>query len=903
MAVLLSARRRVVGRDRIIESVWGDHLPNDPRNTLQHYISRLRRVLGPGPGGAEVIRRVGEGYVLSPGHEEVDADRFNSGVTAAREARRTGRPEEAERLLTRAIGEWRGRPYENLHIDALSVDIRELEEAWLDASEDLADVRLALGRHRECVPELERLVAEHPIRERFWGQLMTALYRSGRQAEALRAYQRCRRHLVESLGIFPGEDLRILEERMLTGEPLPDPMGDSTPLVHVNPVGELPTPPNRFIGRADVLDALRSTISGSEVTTVLGASGAGKTRLAIEVGSRAERDFADGVIFVSLDGLTSARRVAQVVAATVGLREDPRRLLPEALADHLAPLDALVILDGCDRVTDGCVDLLTRFRGRRSRVVFLATSSVVLGLAGETRFDVGPLGNNSTQYPGSDGIDLFVERARLVMPGWVPRRPEIDTVGEIVGALDGSPLAIELAAARLDVRSLDDIATDLGAGSSGKGHLLSTTELSAPSEVAEWSIGRMSGQEIRIYESLAVFAQGFDLEAATRVTQVHPGGMDLAGCLARLARRSLIRVDRSADGVRYVMPAALRGIVWDRFLDRDDSSRLRRSHADWFAQLAGRAEVELRGPDLSRWVHVLTNERSNLHAALDWCQQSGETETLRRLTAGLCRFWDWAGRLSDATYWVSRALEGRSGPDSEATTWILVWSSYFLIEAGDLEAALARTAEAIASAEISGDPDQLTAAWGNRGIVLRRRGELAHAVEAGRNALHAGGSEAGAWFQAWAVSALGATQHQAGLNGEARANAERSLRGFRLLGDHASEAWSLDLLARTALTEGDLRRAEEHARHALLKAHLLGARRTLAATLRTLALIGQQRGDLRWAVSLTSAAHAMVDQGAVSHLGAGSGIASVAARQLTPGEYTTAWERGRTLDLDAILTP
>ncbi|VAV91514.1 hypothetical protein MNBD_ACTINO02-2686, partial [hydrothermal vent metagenome] len=232
-AMLLINRGTLVARDRIIEAVWGENLPADPANTLQHYVSRLRSILGPvaGTGASRLIERVDGGYRLTVPAAWVDADRFHLALGDATTARRRGSVGEAETLLTGGLDEWRGEPFEDLtYCEFLQEDIRRLAENRLDAYEELFDARLALGRHRESVEELAGLANRHYLRERFWQQLMLALYRSGRQAEALRAYQEARRRLGQELGIDPGPELNMLEERILLADPDLQLVETSTPL-------------------------------------------------------------------------------------------------------------------------------------------------------------------------------------------------------------------------------------------------------------------------------------------------------------------------------------------------------------------------------------------------------------------------------------------------------------------------------------------------------------------------------------------------------------------------------------------------------------------------------------------------------------------------------------------------
>ncbi len=467
LALLLLSANEVVSSDRLIEALWGEHSPESGRTALQVRVSQLRKALGEA-GGLVVTRP--PGYVLRVDAGQVDLARFERFVDEAD----AGPPSVAASKLREALALWRGPALADLAFESFAQPaVARLEELRLGAIEKRIDADLALGRHAALVGELEALTAVHPLRERVRAQLMLALYRCGRQADALAVYQSARRELVEELGLEPSPSLRELEQSILRQDPAlePAPLArhpladqpiDVSPRV-LEPRHNLPARASSFVGRERELRVLQGLLSHTRALTLVGAGGVGKTRLALELAELVLEGWGDGVWFVDLAPLADPALVAGKVASVFAVPEAPERSVSESVVDALRSRELMVILDNCEHVIDSAAILAGQFVVACPRVAIVSTSREPLRIAGEQVYRVPSLslpaadGRDVARMADSEAVRLFVDRARRQRPDFALDSENCSAVARLCRRLDGIPLAIELAAARLRAMSVDEI--------------------------------------------------------------------------------------------------------------------------------------------------------------------------------------------------------------------------------------------------------------------------------------------------------------------------------------------------------------------------------------------------------------------------------------------------------------
>ncbi|OEV21006.1 AfsR family transcriptional regulator, partial [Streptomyces nanshensis] len=668
LADLLAHDGGPVSADRLIHDLWGDAPPGKPAGALQAKVSQLRRVIG-----RDRVERRPAGYRLrfDEGGDEVDAVRFRALVTEARPVRDPGA---RAALLTEALELWRGPAYADFADGPfVRAAAQRLAEQRLSVLEEQAEARLEAGDHALLAGELADLVARHPLRERLRTALMRALYAAGRQSEALTSYEDLRTRLAEELGVDPSPELAALHQALLRQEPglrtetppapttrassatttptrNQDPAQHQAPARHQTapapapPSTNLPVPLTSLVGRRQALDDLARLLSEARLVTLTGPGGVGKTRLAVAAAT-ADRDgarsgeLADGAWFVEFSGLrtgTSAD-LAQVVAATLGIRDDaPRPLpgtgpatpsLPHRLAAALRDRRTLLVLDNCEHVVDAAAELTELLLRTAPGLRVLATGQEPLGLAGEAVFLVEPL-------QPADAVRMFMERAAAATPGFPrdpegPDEPERRAVDEICRRLDGIPLALELAATRVRALGVRELAARLH----DRFRVLTFGQRGAPARqqtlraVIDWSWELLSAPERIVLRRLAAHTDGCDLAAAEAVCAGDGVARDEVLDLGtRLVDRSLVVVADGPTGPRYRLLESVAAYATERLHEMEDLTAVRDRHLLHYRALAEYAEPELRGAGQRPWLARLDAEAGNLRTALD--------EAVRRAGAG-----------------------------------------------------------------------------------------------------------------------------------------------------------------------------------------------------------------------------------------------------------------------------
>jgi predicted ATPase/DNA-binding SARP family transcriptional activator len=906
LGLLLVHAGEVVSYDRVVEDLWDGDLPATARHTLQGYVHRLRHMLG---ADAWRLTTRPPGYQLKVSTGELDAQRFQDLATAGRRALVRDDPQAAADQLAVGLGLWRGPLLADLdEVAALEPERARLEALRLTALEDRIEADLALGGHGGLVSELEALLADHPYRERLWGQLMLALYRSGRQADALQAFHRARRVLDEELGIEPSRWLRRRQEQILLQDAA---LEGSDPTPPPRPQQNLPAQRSSFVGRRRELAELQGLLQTRRLVCVTGPPGSGKTRLAVEVAASLLEAFPHGAWFVSLAEVADPELVRSAVATALAIPELPERPAAQALTDHLRSRRLLLVLDNFEHLLPAAVrvaELLDAAPG----LGVLATSRTPLRLSGEQEYPLAPLplprpDELAADPGGNDALALFADRASAVDPHFVLGADNAPLIAEVVARLDGLPLAIELAAARLRLFPLQELTRRLSPAIRllTGGPVDHAARQRTLRDAIAWSDQLLGSADRALLRRLGVFQGGFTLEAAEAVAQ-GPPVTDIVAGLATLVEANLLGRPVEPGQPRFSMLETIREYALEQLRVAGEDDEIGGRHASFYAALVERAEPKLTGADQARWLDQLEAEHANLQATLRWASQTGDTEMALLLAARLWRFWQLRGHFADGRRWLQEVLAAE-GSASMARAEALIGLAGLCYWQGDWDAAEAAYRQARELA--TGLDDwwlELEALFGLAFTLACHRGDLQAAapIEQQFQVLIAEHPEPLAIGLGLATSQM--MRLFAGDLDGSRAYGEQCLAGTRALGERWYESQILRTLALTSMLQGRYQQAEDELRECLDVALELG---DMAGVAIDLDRLGQT------AVALGHPERAVVVAGAASRLreslGGGLTVESgrwetehprdAARRLLADSDIDRAWAQGRAMSLEDAL--
>jgi predicted ATPase/DNA-binding SARP family transcriptional activator len=663
LALLALHRGQPVGTDRLIDQLWDDGQSANPANALQAQIGQLRRTLG-----AAAIVTSEAGYALAVDPVDVDTFRFEQLVSTGRRLLEEGEADQAATTLGQALSLRRGEPLaEFAYAGFADAERAHLDELRLVACEAKAEAELAVGRHAELVGELDALCREHPLRERLWVLRITALYRAGRQADALRAFSEIRGRLVDELGIDPGVSLQALEARVLAQDPT---LSSSQP-AQPHPVAAPPTPTtatagagnlrerlSSFVGRDAELDQLKETVRRSRLVTLVGPGGVGKTRLALEAAASLREEHHDGAWLVELASVAKPEGVTPAVAGALGAAAsatggaEPPGTTLELVLSHLAGRSLVVVLDNCEHVIDQAAALAETLVGAVPGLRLVVTSREPLGIRGEVLVPVAGLA-----VPAA--VELFIDRARAVQPDFGTERQTDEVISSICRRLDGLPLAVELAAARLRALPLAAIADRLD----DRFRLLTGgARTTLPRQqtlraVVDWSYDLLFEDERRLFVRLSVFAGGCELDAIEAICADDPvPAPEILDTLSRLVDKSLVTVDVTATTARYSQLQTLWQYARQRLSDSGEMDDIQERHARWYLDLAEEGRPGLRGSAGIEWRTRLETELDNLRAALDWFIGCQDAPGALALAGSVAYLWFLRADFHEGYRWSSDAL-------------------------------------------------------------------------------------------------------------------------------------------------------------------------------------------------------------------------------------------------------
>jgi predicted ATPase/DNA-binding SARP family transcriptional activator len=788
LAALLLHANRPVRPERLLDQIWGDAQPS--QNTVHVHVSQLRKQLG------DALQHEDAGYVLQVDDGALDLQRFEALLS---QARSSSDQAQALALLDDALALWRGPALADAELGgSASAEPARLEELRLAAMETRMDALLAVGRHAELVTQLEALVVEHPLRERLRAQQMLALYRSGRQSEALEVYRDASRMLRDELGIEPGVELQRLERAILEHADELDPRAPPAP----EPV-RLPAAPTPLVGRERELEEIVTLVRRDDVrlVTFTGPGGIGKTRLALESAHRLAEE-SGGAAFVPLAGVADASLIASAIAQALDVRVRAGDSAEDVVVEHLGPRRLLLVVDNMEQLLDGA-SLLSRLMSAAPGLKVLVTSRSVLRLTGEHEVVVPPL---------AAAEELFRVRA-----GEIAATEANDAaIAEICTRLEGLPLAIELAAAR--VRLLPPPA--LLARLESRLDILTTGTRDAPERqrtmrgAIDWSYRLLDPEEQALFARLCVFVDGADLDAVESVC----GEVATLDALASLVDKSLLR-QHGAERPRFAMLEVLREFALEQLRATGEEDAVRGRHARHFRALVDEAEVPLSGPEQGWWLDRLETDHANLRAAIAYAQGSRDGETAVRLAAGMRRFWYVHGHAEEGLRVLESVLADAPDASPLERSKALNGAGMLASARGDYAAARRFLEESLSVAEQLGDQQRM-------GVASSNLGNLA------------------LYEERW---------------DEARARYERALELYRGVSPRDAGI-TLENLGLVAAAAGDLDSAETLLDEAIAVSVEHEAPREVASARRDLAWVSLARGDLERARELLVSAAATFDE-------------------------------------------
>jgi predicted ATPase/DNA-binding SARP family transcriptional activator len=865
LAVLALHPGELVSADRLIDAVWGDQPPATAPNALQAHVSYLRRAFG---NGKAIISRP-PGYQLGQAAGGTD---LQAAQRLIDQAQATEAPHHATALLRASLALWRGPSLDDVRdIDYLGRHAARLDELRLLAIQMLLDTRLALGEHADLVPELEQLVIDRPFQEGLHGRLMTALYRSGRQADALAAYQSLRRLLADELGVEPSTSIRQLEAAILQQDPALDPprgpvldTAGSGAAVAGEPPGSgpaqntghpalslKPRPPptslSPFVGRATEMALLERLLTSARLVTITGTGGSGKTRLSITAASHLQKRFADGVAFADLSSV-SAETIAGFLAEVLGVGEEPQHSPAETVRAALADRDLLLVLDSCEHLLDSVAHMVEPLLAAAPSCRVLATSREPLRVPGEACLPLKPMAvpppeandvNDLLSYPA---MTLLVQRATDADPAFRLTEVNARPMADLCRGLDGLPLALELAAVRLRAMTPAELLIALNdrQGTLGSGARTAPARHRSLSAAMEWSYELLTSSEQETFRRFSVFRGGGTPAHAAAVCRPDAPMLALEN-VARLIDKSLLLRTEHGQKSRLDVHQTLQRYAASLLGAADEVGTMARRHAEVFLEFAQNIGAPRRPSVINRGgLGQLREEGPNFQAALEWTT-AHDVDFALRLGGALWWYWFRDGRAALGRDLLSQALSAPGATASPGYAEALAGAAYLAWVQDDYD--LAR----MAAQQVLDRPETTVATQAMAyGVLARAAGDSGDFTVAAEHAAHGavlyekvGDPWGAAWSRRCQASALiYGSDPQAG-----RALAQACLTAFEALGDDWGSAGAVDQLAAVASRLGEQRLALDLAADAVARHRELGDSSGERYALQHLAEAARAAGD------------------------------------------------------------
>jgi predicted ATPase/DNA-binding SARP family transcriptional activator/DNA-binding CsgD family transcriptional regulator len=724
-------------REQVMDLLWPDLGKKAASNNLRQTVHAARRALASNPSeGSRYLASKDESVLLCPeGDLWVDVDAFEEAAATARRTRDPAAYRVAPELYAGDLlpedryEEWtQGRREE----------LRQLHLALLI---ELAGLYEEHSENNLAIDALRKAVATEPTLEEAHAALMRLHALAGQPERALAQYERLRDVLSRGLGTEPSSATRRLRNEIAIGRLSPTPPAAPPKEEGLHAVGKhnLPARRTRFVGRERDLVEVKRTLSMTRLLTLTGAGGSGKTRLALEVARDLVGIYPDGVWLVELAPLTEGDLVAQEVAGALGVPELPGEPLADTLAEALGDKELLLVVDNCEHLVEAAARLVDALLDACPHLRVLATSREPLGVGGEILWTVPLLSLPSPTEAGPDGgstvenimrcesVELFVDRARLRLPDFQFTRENAGAVAGVCRKLDGIPLAIELATARMGTLAVEQVAQRLEASLDVLKGASRTAEPRQQTLKAtlDWSHNLLSEVERAMLRRLSVLAGGWTLEAAEVVCV---GGSleqdDALDLLGGLVDKSLVVAGASTRGaVRYRMLEPIRQYAREKLEESGEAVEVRGQHAAFFLALAEEAEPELDGPQQGLWVERLECEHDNMREALSWSLEWGKAELALRLGAALWPFWFAQGYLSEGIGWLEEILGASEPAVAPARVKVLEGMGWLTQRQGDTKRATAAYEEMLTLSRELGYKGDVATALNSLGTLAATRGD------------------------------------------------------------------------------------------------------------------------------------------------------------------------------------
>jgi len=820
-------------REDIATLFWGDVSDEQARHSLRTALATIRKELG-----NDLIVSDRETIQINPDiiirvdalefQKTADSDVINNEIS----------------YLQNAIDLYQGDLLAGFYDDWVLRERESYRCVYIDLLLKMAQIKRSHSEYSQAIEYAEKVLENDPVNERGYQHLIFCYLVSGDRSSAIRQYHECHRILQEELAVEPSPETTKLYH-WITQTPI------RALEAHIT---NLPIPITSFIGRAQEMTKIKDTLAKNRLVTLTGAGGCGKTRLAIQVASDLVDSFTDGVWWVDFGALTDAALIAQTIARALGVYEVSNTPISSTLVNHLRLRKLLLVLDNCEHMTSAIAEIIMTLLSSCIELKILTTSRETIGVLGEVLLRVPPLSFPKmhellpVEYPEYyESVRLLIERALAVQPDFKMTKDNIQAVIKICQQLDGMPLAIELAAARVNVLPIQQIAALL----EEKFNMLTAgSSTSLPRHrtlyaVIDWSYYLLTNEEQALLCRLSVYVGGWTLEAVESVSSTMAISHTVINLMSMLVNKSLVEFIEDINGEgRYRILETVRQYCLEKLNETGLEKTARRQHAFFFASLAEKAEKQLRGPEMQIWFDRLEIEHDNFRAALEWSLTYESAELYFRFAGALGIFWH-RGYLNEGYAWLELLMSNGKDAPPELRVRAIAPASWLARDLGNYKRATTLNKEAIEISRTTGDKFQMVPILIQGGLLAVYQNDPRQALICLNEALAFSEELDFQWGRAVALVNLGhAALFNLQWNKQARSYCEESFALFKELGDATEQAHALIILGPGAHYENDDQRGRELVEQAINICRQAGDKRQLTWATVVLSIMMRWQGKI-----------------------------------------------------------